>query len=75
MTFYLGLSSFHNCKQSYMIVSYYLVNKYYWKSEGFKDYKYLNQYALSKYYQKEGKVLELIKFNYLYLSNLKIMYL
>jgi hypothetical protein len=57
-----------------MIVSYYLVTNYYWKSEGFKDYKYLNQYSLSKYYQKEGKV-ELIKFNYLYLSNLMIMYL
>jgi hypothetical protein len=48
MTYYYGfLFSIIVNSAIWMFISF-VVNKYYWKSTGFKDEKYLMQYALSK---------------------------
>jgi hypothetical protein len=38
-----------------MFISF-IVNKYYWKSTGFKDEKYLMQYAISKINSRSRRV-------------------
>jgi hypothetical protein len=48
MTYYYGfLFSIVVNSAIWMVISY-IVNKYYYKSTGFKDEKYLMQYALAK---------------------------
>jgi ABC-type transport system involved in Fe-S cluster assembly fused permease/ATPase subunit len=50
MTYYYGFLFAIIVNTAIWIFISYIVNEYYWKSTGFKDEKYLLQYALSGWY-------------------------
>lgn len=50
MTYYYGFLFAIIVNTAIWIFISYIVNKYYWKSTGFKDEKYLLQYTLSGWY-------------------------
>ena len=53
MTYYYGFLFAIVVNSIIWYIISYLVNKYYYKSKGFEDHKYLIQYALSKIKSKQ----------------------
>ena len=56
LTYYYGfLLTIIVNSASWMFISF-IINKYYWKSTGFKDEKYLMHYAVSKLHSRSSIV-------------------
>src|SRR4026208_1337335 len=56
MTYYYGFPFTIVVNSALWWVISYIVNKYYWKSSGLKDQKYILQYAMSKINSRKKKI-------------------